>query len=138
MRTFSQIVMTLFCLVVLLGCSVLYPPEKQGRSALDDFVYALRWQQFNAAAGFMKPELREDFLDQFKDLKDLTIVDVRLKETLLTDEGRRADTLIEMDYYLLPSATIKTFEIAQTWEHTEVAGDLKGRYQIITPFPPFP
>ena len=43
------------CLITLLGCSVLYPPEKQGRSALDDFVYALRWQQFNAAAGFPAP-----------------------------------------------------------------------------------
>jgi hypothetical protein len=138
MRTLPRLILILACLTALFSCNRLYPPEKQGQAAVDDFIYALRWKQFNAAAGFMLPEYRQAFLDRFKDLKDLTIVDVRLIETTLSEEGRRAETVIDMDYYLLPSVTIKTFRFDQTWVYFAPEGTIKGDARIITPFPPFP
>lgn len=134
-KTWSLIVISL---VILVGCQTLNPPEKQGASALDDFIYALRWQQFDAAAGFMQPEFRKDFLATFKDNKDLTVVDVRLVEANVFDEGRHTETIIDMDYYLLPSLTVKTFRFEQTWVYQDQAASEEGYYQITTPFPPIP
>ncbi|PLX77954.1 MAG: hypothetical protein C0614_09235 [Desulfuromonas sp.] len=128
---------TVSTLCSLIGCAWLYPPEKQGRGHLDNFVYALRWMQFSAAAAYLKPELRDGFLAQFDDTKDLTVVDVRLDEVTLSPDGKQIETKIEMDYYLLPSTTIKTFPILQTWNYFEL-GKTGGDYLIVTPFPDFP
>ena len=121
----------------LIGCAWIYPPEKQARGHLDNFVYALRWMQFGAAAAYLKPELREAFLEQFDDTTDLTVVDVRLDEVTLNADGRQIETKIEMDYYLLPSTTIKTLPIFQTWQYFE-EGRTGGDYLVVTPFPDFP
>ena len=52
---------------------------------------------------------RRAFLDQFDALsKDLTISDVRLKRIQPRDDGRSAEAVLEMDYQLLPSASLKT------------------------------
>ena len=138
MGTLRGKALVLVWLGLLCGCGQLFPPERQGRAALDDFVTALRWQRYEAAAEFMKPEHREDFLNQFKPLRDLTIVDVRQLETRLSAEGRRAEVVLEMDYFLLPSVTVKTLRIEQTWVYFSQQGPLRGRYQIVTPFPPLP
>lgn len=130
--------MMLTGMVLLLGCHMINPPETKGRAALDNFVYALRWQQWDAAAAFMLPEFGEDFRDRFQGMKDLTILDVRRVNTQLSAEGRRAEATIEMDYYLLPSVTVKTLRIDQTWVYFEPEGNSTVGYLITTPFPPLP
>jgi hypothetical protein len=55
-----------------------------------------------------------------------------------SEEGWRFETRVEMDYYLLPSVTVKTFRFDQTWlffsgDETELQG-----FFITTPFPDFP
>lgn len=137
---YTKILLTGLFLSFLLpiGCSsistLINPPEKQQSAALDDFIYALRWQQYKAAAGFMEREHRKAFLGQFSDQKDLTITDVRLVETLLSPDAQQAEAVIDIDYYLLPSVSLKTFRFEQTWAYSEA----ENSYRIITPFPPFP
>ena len=77
-------VLLAWTLIALSGCSLVYPLEKQGRGHVDNFVYALRWMQFNAAAAYMEPELREGFLDLFADIRDLTVTDVRPAEVTVS------------------------------------------------------
>lgn len=125
-------------LVLLCGCGQLFPPERRGRAALDEFTAALRWQKYAAAAEYMQPQYREEFLNRFKSLRDLTIVDVRQVETQLAAEGRRAEVVLEMDYFLLPSVTVETLRIEQVWVYFDQQGPLRGRYQIVSPFPAFP
>jgi hypothetical protein len=132
--------LTLFLLVGLLlnGCSALNPPEKKGKAAIDDFMYALRWQLYPEAAAFFTREPGEVFLDQMEGLKDLNVTEVRLKRIELKDEGRRADTLLEMDYYILPSTTLKTLRINQSWQWFETKDGGQQGFLITTPFPKFP
>lgn len=135
MQTFRFCTLAVLTLLVLLGCAPQFMQEREGRKAVDDFIYTLRWMQLPAAAGFMRPELQQDFLDQFKRLQgDLTIIDVRLTEVTVLDESRRVETGVEMDYYLLPSTVVKTLEIAQVWACVEKACSA-GDYLITTPFP---
>lgn len=131
------ILLTILLALLLSGCATFNPPAKQHKSALDDFMYALRWQLYPEAAAYFTSEHREAFLDRMENLKDLNVTDVRLKRVELTDEGRRAETLMEMDYYILPSMTLKTLQLKQSWSYLEADAAGSG-FLITTPFPKFP
>lgn len=104
----------------------------------DDFMWALRWKRFAMAAELMLPEHRQPFITTFTDLGDIHIVDVRLITLQSFNEDRRFEATLEMDYYLLPSVTVKTFRFAQTWVYFEGEDPTKQGYLISTPFPGFP
>ena len=136
------------CLIIVLfgfglaACGLdklVHPPAAHGREALDAFVLAMQLEEFSAAAVHLTPNNREAFLEQFATLeKDLHIVDTRITKMVIGAEGRRADVFLEMDYYLLPSVTVKTFRFDHTWIYDEASGHMPARYQIVTPFPGFP
>ena len=128
----------LFMVVLLTACGALNATEKQRAKAVDDFMYALRWQRYQEAAAFFTSEHRRAFLDQMEDLRDLKVTDVRLQRVEPADEGRRVETRLEMDYYLLPSATLKTLRIDQTWVYSATGDSAGGSFLITTPFPKFP
>lgn len=131
----------LLLLILLAGCNPMHlldPPSKQGQNAIDDFIFALRWQQYPAAAALLANEHQEAFLASFQDLNGLDIVDVELETVHMKDEGRRAETTIRMEYYLLPSAAVKTFRFKQTWALVQGMDMEKQEYRAVTPFPPFP
>ena len=102
-------------------------------------MYALRWQRYEEAAAFFTSEHRQAFLDQFDAIgKDLTVTDVRLKRIQPQDDGRSAEAALEMDYQLLPSASLKTLRIDQTWVYFETGDAERSGFLITTPFPKFP
>lgn len=136
-------------LKVLCSCAVLFSllacsssldksPSEVGEMSRDDFMSALRWKQYKVAAEFMLPENRKDFLATFNKLKDIHITDVRLLDLQETAEGRRFETSIEMDYYLLPSVSLKTFRFDQTWVYFSGEDSPQTGFLIITSFPDFP
>ncbi len=135
-RPFVLFVLTLT--LALSACALLNPPAKQRKAALEDFVYALRWQRYPEASQFFVREQRRGFLDYFEELKDLNITDVRLKRVDQSAEERRAEVRLEIDYYLLPSVTLKTLNVEQTWVYFETADADSNGYLITTPFPKFP
>jgi len=127
-------------LLSLLACSshIDKSASKIGEMSRDDFMNALRWKQYKVAAEFMLPENRKDFLATFNKLKDIHITDVRLLELQESAEGRRFETAIEMDYYLLPSVSVKTFSFDQTWVYFNGEDSPQTGFLIITSFPDFP
>jgi hypothetical protein len=125
--------------LALAACTLFSPLKKQRKEALDDFIYALRWQRYPEAAGFFTDEQRRNFLDRIEKLqKNLSITDVRLQRLDIMDDGRRAVARLEMDYFLLPSATLKTLRIDQTWIYFDTGGGERKGYLITTPFPQIP
>ena len=129
------------CLVLALaGCN--YHGKRVaeiGEYSMGDFNSALRWKQFQVAASLMQPEFRQEFIDTFTALKDdLHISDVREVSRQTFEEGKRIETVIEMEYTLLPSITVKTFTFDQIWVYTEESETTPGGFFIVTPFPAFP
>ena len=124
----------------LLACSshLDKPVTEVAEMSRDDFMNALRWKQYKVAAEFMLPENRKDFLATFRKLKDIHITDVRLLDLQETAEGRRFETSIEMDYYLLPSVSLKTFSFTQDWVYFAGVDSSQKGFRIITSFPDFP
>ena len=136
----------LFCSVlvlILVSCAFQQKLELKHRAELgelsrDDFMNGMRWKQFKVAASHMLPEHRQDFMRTFAKAKDIHVVDVRLMDQQTAMENRRFETTIEMDYYLVPSVTVKTFGFDQTWEYFEGEDSPRQGFFIVTPFPEFP
>ncbi len=137
MRTRLLVPLFLLLLLALVACAALNPPAKQQGEALDNFMYALRWRLHPEAAAYFTDEYKEAFLTQMEALADLNVTEVRLNQVNLKEEGLRADTVMEMDYFILPSTTLKTLKIKQTWRYLGPEGADRG-YLITTPFPKFP
>ena len=130
----------LFLVLVLVGCNY---HDKQvakiGDDSLKDFTSALRWKQYQVAASLMQPEFRQEFITTFTAFKDdLHISDVRQVARQTFEEGRRIETVIEMEYTLMPSIVVKTFSFDQVWVYSEESETSPGGFFIVTPFPEFP
>lgn len=123
----------------LVACtSHIQPVAELGEMSREDFINALRWKQFKVAASLMLPEYRQDFLATFNKAKDIHITDVRLMDLTVATEGRRFETTLEMDYYLLPSVSLKTFRFDQTWVFFDGEDSTRQGFLIITSFPDLP
>lgn len=130
----------LFLLIALSGCSSLglQSVDKLGELSREEFVAALRWKQWSVAASFMQEEHREAFKKTFTNLALLNITDVRQVGLQMAGDGRRFTTTLEMDYYILPSVTVKTFAFDQSWVYFDGKDSSEQGFRITTPFPPFP
>ena len=128
----------LVLIIAACGTFAQAPPDKADEDSRKDFMSAMRWKQYPVAASLMKPEYRKDFLATFNNLKTLDIVDVRLIDLQTSMEGRRFETTIEMYYYILPSITVKTFRLEQTWVLFDGEDPALQGFLIVTPFPEFP
>ena len=137
---FMKVLCSSAILFSLLACGSSFDKSVNavGEMSRDDFMNALRWKQYKVAAEFMLPENRKDFLATFNKLKDIHITDVRLLDLQETAEGRRFETSIEMDYYLLPSVSVKTFSFDQDWVYFAGDDTQQTGFRIITSFPDFP
>ena len=125
-------------LIVVACSSHIQPTAKLGERSRDTFMSDLRWKSFKDAASLMQPEHRQDFMKTFTALKDIDITDVKLIDLQISEEGRRFETTVEMEYYLLPSVTLKTFRFDQTWMFFDGDDPEQQGFLITTPFPEFP
>lgn len=123
---------------LLLSCGVMARPAQDFESASRDYVQRLRWMDSAGASRHHSDEYRESFRKRFGELTDLHIVDVQLESVELREEAGRAETSIVLEYYLLPSATVKQFRLKQEWAY--LGGDRyhPGSWLIVTPLPEFP
>ncbi|MBN1958712.1 MAG: hypothetical protein JXQ81_00110 [Desulfuromonadales bacterium] len=79
------------------------------------FSEAMRWRDFQNAALYLQPELRDVFLDQFKQDDDLHIVDSRILKVDLHDNEGWAEAEYVMEYYRLPSSRVQKWQWSQRW-----------------------
>jgi hypothetical protein len=131
-------------MLMLVSCAAHHKFELQqtatlGEKSRDDFMNAMRWKQFDVAGSLMLPEHRKHFMKTFMPLtKDIHIIDVKLAYLQSSEENRRFETTVEIEYYLLPSVTIKTFSFDQTWLYFDGKDSAPEGFFVTTPFPDFP
>lgn len=136
---FARAFSALLLVALLTACGNHMPPTSSlAEMSREDFMSAMRWKRFQVAASLMQPELRQDFMATFTPLRDIHIVDVRLLDVQSFDDERRFEASLEMDYYLLPAVTVKTFGFTQSWQYFTGEESEKPGFFIVTPFPAFP
>lgn len=122
---------------LLSSCGMIVQPAQEFETASRDYLQRLRWMDIAGASRHHSKEYREPFRQQFGELEDLHVVDVRLESVDLQEKAGRAETSIILEYYLLPSATVKRTRIQQEWSC--LGGDRynPGVWLIVSPFPEF-
>jgi hypothetical protein len=142
MGTVTRVGMVLAAVVTLLvSCSS--PMMEKGNQlevSARDYLQRLRWKDFHGAAAFMKEEYREDFLARMDGIKkDLQMVNVTL---VYMEPGKKEDeyqTVANLEYYVLPSLTLKEKELRQNWVIvTSGAWGSAAAWMIDSQFPDFP
>lgn len=127
------------CLIVLITsllASCYKTLDTRGRlvSSVRDFSERVRWKDANGAAGYFKKEHREAFIDLFDDRDDLHIVGVSV-DRLQVDEPGLAFVRLALEYYELPSVTVKKIRLKQQWVLEQVKKGFPSEWKIATPFP---
>ena len=128
--------------LLMTGCGMLpakiLTPESQFVRVQDDFMQRLRWRDVQGAANHFTAPHRESFLQHFSEADELNITDVRLLSAEYVAEGERMETELEVEYFLLPSVTVKTFRFQQQWGFFRSGEKLPGKWRITSHFPEFP
>jgi hypothetical protein len=128
-------------LVCLAGCALsaqVVKPESQFLSPQDDFMQRLRWRDYQGAAKHFTEPHREGFLQQFRGSGDLNVTDVRLESARYVAEGERMETVVVVEYFMLPSVAVKTFRLEQQWTYFREEEKQSGEWLITSVFPVFP
>lgn len=130
----------LVCCLTTVGCTYLRQENmREGfETSVKGYNRMLRWQEVEAAGmTFMEPELREAFLKSARQMKrrGVTITDYRILSSECLPEKESASVVAEFDYYILPSARVKTLTYQQSWVYQEIDGT-KG-WRLKSPLPDF-
>jgi hypothetical protein len=138
MRPAARIPGLLLLLLVLAGCGMLARPQADFAPAIENFTQRLRWLDLADAAQFLEPEYRSSFLEQFDALDGLRITEVRFQVRDQPGGSATVESQLEIDYYLLPSVTIKSRRLRLAWNYVGEDRWHPGSWQIVGPFPVFP
>ncbi len=122
----------------LFACAGLPSSMPDFMPAQQDFAERLRWRDFAGAARHLTAEQQDEFRQRLAALEDLHITDFRLESAEFSPAGDRVVTWNAMEYYLLPSMTVKTLRYRQDWIVSGADRLHSGDWLIVTPFPPIP
>jgi hypothetical protein len=113
----------------LLGCQVFTDPLGR-RDALEEsqkkYTDLIRWGEITAAASYVEPDLREDFLELVPVFENIRITDYELGEIEL-DGKQSAELVVTYRGYLMPHFIEKTVVEKQSWKRE------KGNTWRVTP-----
>ena len=129
---------TVLLAVLLVACGLAARPRQEFQPAFQDYVERLRWRDYQGVAAYLPEADREDFLQHFAALDDLHIVDVQLESVDFGQDERRVRTTVALEYYLIPSITVKKTRLRQEWQYQGADPYRSGTWKLASPFPPFP
>jgi hypothetical protein len=136
--TFSRLPAVLAVLLLLAACGLTALPGQELEAAIRHYSQQLRWQDYPGVATYLAEEHRDDFLQRYASLEDLRIVDVRLESAGYREGERRGTSTIVIEYYQLPSLSVRKFRLHQQWAYQGGDRYHPGSWRIVSPFPDLP
>lgn len=129
----------LFSAALLLsaGCSAKPSSLSSLSKVADNFSKRLRWQDFSVASAYVAAAERDAFLGAWQGEKDLRVVASRVDAVKLIDP-QTATVSMTIDYYLLPSNTIRQIASQQEWRYREGEGFEIGSWELVSGMPMLP
>jgi hypothetical protein len=94
------------------------------------FSESMRWSDYQTAGIYMQAQARELFLEQFVEDEDLHIVDSSAVKVDLHEQEGWAEVVYQLDYYRLPSSTIKKWRWTQRWVYVREKATKPGVWLI--------
>jgi hypothetical protein len=139
LRAFQVCVFLLLTALLLSACRSTLTPQKDLHATLGRFAQALRWGDHGAVASyFSDAQEGRSFIERQREREQINVTAVRVVDVVHADEGLRAEVTLEIEYYELPSASLRRFDTVQQWRAAGIDNTGQGRWLLETPFPPFP
>ncbi len=102
-----------------MACATTSQKSQQLETSVDAYLEALRWKYYERAAGFRPNDLRASFLAAFEDEgTGLQIEDIQVLRVDVKSEAS-ADITVRYRYMRLPSVTVQTEMIRQSWHRVD-------------------
>jgi hypothetical protein len=119
--------LTLFAasLLVLSGCTFDYVVKDNFDKSTRSYATMLRWQEFEAAVAFVDGPLRDDYRKRIEASRGIRVLDLRVLSKDCDVEARKGDAVVELDYNINPSTTVRTVTDLQKWRYYD-EGEKKG------------
>jgi hypothetical protein len=96
----------------------------------------LRWREWEkATAAFVAEPQRAKFASRVKAAEKITVTELRIRTQECNVDKGEAEVVIDIDYYISPSVTIKSVEDYQKWKYIEENG--QKLWRLTTLFPEF-
>ena len=120
------------------ACSSKPSPASSLVKVTDYFSQRLRWQDVGHAAAYVTEPERDAFTASWKAPgEDLHVVGTTIEGIEMLDPETAEVTMV-IDYYLLPSATVRSPESVQQWRYREGEGFDVGSWELVSGVPGFP
>lgn len=104
--------------LVLSACTALLDLKGTLDKSSREYNEMVRWQELDSAClSFVDKALREDCQKRADAARDVKVTDYRIVRVERTPSGKEATILVQIDYYIPPSATVKTMEDLQKWRY---------------------
>lgn len=130
-------VLLLLSLVFAAGCASKPSPGSSLLKVTKAFSERMRWEDFDVVAAYVAAEEREAFLANWKVGDDLKVVETQVEGIKMLDEDT-AEVSMTIDYYLLPSTTVKQVESQQEWRYTAGEKFQIGSWELVSGVPMLP
>jgi len=134
MISFSRM-MLVFMLVLVSACAMLPTHKDDLNKKNDDFMLRVRWLDFPGAALHFEGEDRQEFIEQFEDVEDLKVTHFTMARIDVDVPEEKVTIHYRLEYYVLPSATIKKKRFSLTWEQQASGMPNSAYWRIVEPFP---
>ena len=134
------VVVVLVAGLLLAGCASTpqWGPDDREKlvTASNDYNSMLRWKDVDkACVTFAEESVKGKCLDRALTLKDVQITDIRTRDIEFRIDGVEATVHAEIEYYLLPSTTVRKIQDSQKWGY--IGPKDKRTWFIKSPFPNF-
>jgi len=122
-------------LVLLSACSLMPNHKDDFTKKNEDFMLRVRWLDFQGASLHFSAEHRPDFARQFSEVDDLKVTSFSMERMDLDVEDGKVVVHYRLEYYILPSATVKKKRFSLAWKE-EADDRLELAYwRIVDAFP---
>lgn len=88
--------------------------------AMRAFHHSLVWQRYDEASVYVAPRLRLAFLKHYEDQQsELQFLEYELHRVEISDNELHAEVAVQLSWYRLPSTSIQTTLLQETWAYLE-------------------
>lgn len=123
----------LITVMVLTACS--HNLREELDESLNKYNNLVRWNSIESASVFASDAIRPDFIARAQATKGIKIIDCRIVNARYDEEKRKASVEVEIEYYALASARVKTLRDTEEWVYKEEKG-IKG-WRLVSLVPEF-
>jgi uncharacterized protein YceK len=131
-----RILLTFLALLTLCGCSSITNLKVANDFGTSSQKYneMLRWHEMEMAGSrFADQSVKDEYINRARATKGVTITDYRVVSQECSPDKGDAEVVVDIDYYISPSVTLKTLEDVQKWKYIDENGNKSWRLMSLPP-----